>query len=152
MPDQYSMQTIDQFVGETVGVSDWLTIDQASINAFADATGDHQWIHVDEAKAAASPIGSTVAHGYFTLSLLSKMLGEIGVVPGDVQYVLNYGSDKVRYINFVRVDSRVRVVAELISAERRPLGTMLKVRATMEIEGEAKPAMVAEVLLLAVGV
>ena len=145
----YQMDTVQEFVGTELGVSRWVQIDQNQINAFADATGDHQWIHIDEERAKASPMGATIAHGYLTLSLLPMLLGEINVMPGDVSHVLNYGADKVRFTNFVKVNSKVRVRTELISAEPKGMGMLLKMRNTMEIEGDDKPAMVADTLSLA---
>ena len=145
----YTFDTINDFIGTELGVSAWITIDQDRINAFADATGDHQWIHVDEEKAKNSPLGSTVAHGYLTLSLLPALLSELRVIPDSVTHVLNYGADKLRFMNFVKVNSRVRVRVELLSAESKSGGILIKTRNTMEIEGEEKPAMVAETLSLA---
>lgn len=145
---EYTLTSINDFVGKELGVSDWHTIDQAQINAFADVTGDHQWIHVDIEKAAASPIGSTVAHGYYVLSLLPKMLDGLSVIPSGVSHALNYGTDRVRFTTFVKVDSRVRVRVELQSARPKGMGVLLKMLNTMEIDGEEKPAMVAETLAM----
>lgn len=142
----FTLQNLDQFIGKELGVSEWQLIDQAQINAFADATGDHQWIHVDQEKAQASPIGSTVAHGYLTLSLLPAMMAQLNVIPSGVTHVLNYGADKVRFMNFVKVDSRVRVRVTVDSVKPKGMGILLKLLCTMEIEGEEKPAMVAETL------
>lgn len=147
--ENFTFDNIDQFVGQELGVSDWFTIDQQRINDFADATGDHQWIHVDEAKAAASPLGSTIAHGYLTMSLLPMMMGEIGTIPAGVTHVLNYGADKLRFTNFVKVNARVRNRAKLVSATPKSGGILLKIENTMEIEGDSRPAMIAETLSLA---
>lgn len=144
----YTLANIEQFIGRELGVSAWLSIDQARINAFADATGDQQWIHVDVAKAQASPIGTTVAHGYLTLALLPLLLGELNVFPAGISHVLNYGADKVRFMNFVKVDARVRVRVSLESVTAKGMGQLLKIKNIMEIEGETKPAMVAETLSL----
>ena len=96
--ERYDINTLEQFVGQELGVSDWLTVDQERINEFADCTGDHQWIHVDIERAQReSPLGSTIAHGYLTLALLSAMLMELGVVPAGVSRALNYGLDRVRF-------------------------------------------------------
>ena len=146
--NDYTLANIDQFVGTERGVSDWLQIDQARINAFADATNDHQWIHVDPAKAKASPIGTTVAHGYLTLSLLPYLLGELNIFPSGISHILNYGADKIRFMNFVKVGARVRVRATLLSVTPKGLGQLIKMQNIMEIEGETKPAMVAETLSL----
>ena len=144
----YTLQNIEQYVGQELGVSSWLQIGQERINAFADATLDHQWIHVDEEKAAASPLGSTIAHGFLTLSLLSGMVEEIGVIPEGAGYVLNYGADKVRFTSFVKVNARVRNRVELMSVTPKRGGILLKTLNTMEIEGEDRPALVAEALSL----
>src|ERR1700692_3435390 len=105
----YSVATLDEFVGQEVGVSDWVTIDQARIDAFAQCTGDNQWIHVDVERAAReSPFGGTIAHGYLTLSLLASPAMEVGLIPADASAGLNYGLDKVRFITPVRAGARVR--------------------------------------------
>lgn len=146
--ENYTLDTIEDFVGQEIGVSSWITIDQERINAFADATLDHQWIHVDIEKAAQSPLGSTVAHGYLTLSLLSKMIEEVGVVPSGVGYALNYGADKLRFTGFVKVNARIRNRVELMSVTPKRGGLLLKTLNTVEIEGEDKPALIAEILSL----
>jgi acyl dehydratase len=146
--EHYTLENITEFIGQEIGVSDWITIDQARINAFADATLDHQWIHVDEEKAAKSPLGSTIAHGYLTLSLLSKMLEEVGVVPSGVGHVLNYGADKLRFTSFVKVNSRIRTRVKLLSVTPKQGGSLLKTVNTVEIEGAERPALVAEILSL----
>ena len=141
---------LESHVGLDLGATDWLEIDQQRINTFADATGDHQWIHVDLERAAReSPLGGTIVHGFLTLSLLPMLSGEVGMVPAGVAHVLNYGADKVRFLNPVRVGSRVRLRMELIEAgEKRPGQHLIKTRNTIEIEGQDKPAMVAETLSL----
>ena len=149
----YCYQTIQQFVGRELGVSDWLTIDQDRINRFADCTDDHQWIHVDLERARKeSPWGTTIAHGYLTLSLLSSLQSSVGVIPADVSQVVNYGLDKVRFVAPVRAGQRIRDRVVLLSVEDKGQGRLLKTQNTVEIEGEEKPALVAEVLFLAVGV
>lgn len=147
--DSYSFANLDDYIGRELGVSEWITIDQARINAFADATGDHQWIHVNPERAAASPIGATIAHGFLTLALLPMLNEQMGLIPAGVQFVLNYGADRVRFVNFVRVNSRVRNRVRLVGAEPKSGGILLKFENTMEIDGESKPAMVAETLMLA---
>ena len=149
----YRYQTIQQFVGRELGVSDWLTIDQDRINRFADCTDDHQWIHVDLERAREeSPWRTTIAHGYLTLSLLSSLQSTIGVIPADVSQVVNYGLDKLRFVAPVRAGRRIRNRVVLLSVEDKGQGRLVKTQNTVEIEGEDKPALVAEVLLLVVGV
>lgn len=131
-------------IGETLGVSDWVLVDQARINAFADTTDDHQFIHVDEEKAKASPFGGTIAHGLLTLSLLVPM-GESAMPRVDVQVLINYGFDKVRFLSPVRSGSRVRGHFKLLElSEKRPGQWQQKVEVTVEIEGADKPALIAE--------
>jgi acyl dehydratase len=129
--------------------SGWLTIDQARINAFADATLDHQFIHVDTEKASRTPFGRTIAHGYLTMSLVSYFAGECGIRPENAAMAINYGSDKVRFVQPVKVNDRIRAHAVLKGAEDRPPGqVLLTTRFTIEIEGQEKPAMVADILSL----
>jgi acyl dehydratase len=129
--------------------SGWLTIDQARINAFADATLDHQFIHVDEVRAAHTPFGRTIAHGYLTMSLISFFAGGCGIRPENTVMAINYGSDKVRFLQPVKVDNRIRAHAVLKSVEEKSPGQiLLKTRFTIEIESEEKPAMVADILSL----
>ena len=132
-------------VGEVLGVSDWLVVDQARIDRFAEATGDHQWIHVDPARAAAGPFGGTVAHGFLTLSLLPWFF-EHGFVVEDTRMGLNYGLDRVRFPAPVPVDSRLRAHFKLLSYEPIEGGAQLLVEATIEREGSVKPVCVAESL------
>ena len=149
----YSMSTLADFTGRELGVSNWTTLDQRRINEFAQITGDRQWIHVDLERAAReSPFGGTIAHGYLTLALLASLAMEIGVVPGDAKAGLNYGLDKVRFMTAVRAGARVRNRMILVSAEDKGGGRMLvKTQNTLEIEGEQKPALVAETLVMLVG-
>ncbi|RST86794.1 MaoC family dehydratase [Aquibium carbonis] len=137
-------------VGTELGVSSWVTVDQAMIDQFAATTGDHQWIHVDTARAQReSPFGSTVAHGYLTLSLVAVMSYEIGAVPDNVGTTLNYGLDKVRFLAPVKSGSRVRMRSHLTSLDEKAPGQyLMKCVATIEIEGEARPALIAETLAL----
>ncbi|HEV2364978.1 MAG TPA: MaoC family dehydratase [Caulobacteraceae bacterium] len=136
-------------VGQETGVSDWLEITQERVNAFADATGDHQWIHVDVERANRE-IGGPIAHGYLTLSLIphlsAGMMGVRGVTRG-----INYGSDKVRFTNMVRVGKRIRLRQKLIGAEPKAGGLQLKNLCTIEIEGEERPACVAETISVIYG-
>jgi acyl dehydratase len=149
----YTMTTVPQFVGRELGVSSWVTVGQDRIDQFAACTGDRQWIHVDVDRARReSPFGGPVAHGYLSLSLLAALVMEIGVIPPDAATGLNYGLDKVRFIAPVKTDASVRMRAALISAEPQSGGRMLlKLQSTLEIEGEAKPALVAEVLCMLIG-
>lgn len=140
---------LSQYIDRALEPSAWLTIDQARIDAFADATLDHQFIHIDEEKARQTPFGSTIAHGYLTMSLISYFATECGVRPENLVMAINYGSDKVRFLQPVRVDSRIRAHAVLKSVEDRACNQVLvKTKFTIEIEGEGKPAMVAEILSL----
>ena len=131
-------------VGTEVGVSDWVLVDQDRVNKFADATGDHQWIHVDVERATRE-IGGPIAHGYLTLSLIpflgAGMLPVKGVTRG-----INYGSDKVRFVNMVRVGKRVRMRQKLIGVEPKAGGMLIRNECTIEIEGESKPACIAETM------
>jgi acyl dehydratase len=131
-----------------LGASDWITITQEQVNLFADATGDHQWIHVDEERAAGGPFGQTVAHGYLTLSLVAQLLPQVLRIE-DSGMGVNYGVDRVRFTNPVLVGSRVRLTATLSGSEPRGRGLLNRVGVQMDIEGEERPAMVGEVLVLA---
>jgi acyl dehydratase len=144
---------IDQLaaaVGEDLGTSDWLEISQERVGQFADATEDHQWIHVDEERAAHGPFGGTIAHGYLTLSLIPALSQSIFSVETDGPR-LNYGLNKVRFPSPVKVGSRVRAHATLAELTDVAAGKQLVVRYTIEIEGEAKPACVAETVVLLIG-
>ncbi|BBZ42583.1 MaoC family dehydratase [Mycobacterium conspicuum] len=130
--------------GETLGQSDWVTITQEDVNLFADATGDHQWIHVDPERAAKGPFGKTIAHGYMTLSLLPRLQHEIYTVNG-IKLAINYGLNKVRFPSPVPVGSKVRAVASLVSVDDVGDGAVQAVvSTTVEIDGAPKPACVAE--------
>ena len=129
--------------GHDIGSSDWLLIDQARISLFAEATGDHQWIHIDPARAAAGPFGAPIAHGFLTLSLL-PVLFESAFAIDDVRMGVNYGLNRVRFVSPVRVGSRVRGRFKLVSYEPLEGGAQLTVEATIELEGSVKPACVAE--------
>ena len=129
--------------GQEIGNGDWLLIEQARIDLFAQATGDHQWIHIDPARAAAGPFGAPIAHGFLTLSLL-PMLFEGAFAVADVRMGVNYGLNRVRFVSPVRVGSRVRGRFKLLRYEPLDGGAQLTVEATIELEGSAKPACVAE--------
>ncbi len=138
-----------QHVGNELGRSGWLKIDQQRIDLFAEATGDFQFIHVDPEKAAKTPFGCTIAHGFLTLSLLPLLMEEIMLLPEGLKMVVNYGLDSVRFVQPVKVDSKVRLKLELREAsEKRPGQWLLKATATLEIEGEEKPAYIAEPITL----
>jgi acyl dehydratase len=133
---------LPRLAGEEIGVSDWIEVTQERVDKFADATGDHQWIHVDVARAKRE-MGGTIAHGYLTLSLI-PMLGASLVQVDGVSRAINYGSDRVRFLNMLRVGKRVRLRLKIVTAEHRAHGTVVKFESTVEIEGETKPACVAE--------
>lgn len=140
---------LKDYVGKELGRSEWLTIDQDRINLFAEATGDFQFIHVDPVKAAQTPFGSTIAHGFLSLSLMPKLMEDILILPEGVKMVVNYGLDSVRFIQPVKVDSKVRLKVDLVDAtEKKPGQWLLKATATLEIEGSEKPAYIAEPLSL----
>ena len=150
--DGYSLSTLGHFVGQELGVSDWVTVDQARINQFAEQTGDHQWIHVDVERARReSPFGSTIAHGYLTLSLAAACQMQIGVIPAGVAEALNYGLDRARFLAPVKAGARIRDRVVLLDVERKDGNLLLKTRNTIEIEGEAKPACLAETITLLFG-
>jgi acyl dehydratase len=132
-------------VGQRLGVSRFHTVSQEQVNLFAEATGDHQWIHVDPDRARSGPFGTTIAHGYLTLSLAPMLLWEILEVTGAAQ-VINYGIGKARFPAPVPVASRVRLAADLVAAEEIPGGLQTTLRLTFEIKDVPKPACVAEIL------
>lgn len=149
----YSLATLHQFVGRELGVSDWLTVDQERINEFAACTGDFQWIHVDVERAAReSPFSSTIAHGYLTLSLLPQWQYALGLVPDDARQAINYGLERVRFIKPVRAGARLRNRAVLLEVRDSGSGkTTMTTRNTVEIEGEERPAMVADTIAVLIG-
>ena len=149
MADIVPASELASWIGKERPPSDWLTIDQDRINAFADATLDHQFIHIDAEKAKQTPFGTTIAHGYLSLSLLPYFSAQCGIAPDNLAMAINYGSDKVRFLQPVPVGSRVRchmVLAEV--TEKGPGQYLCKSNVTVEIEGADKPALVAEVLSL----
>ncbi len=146
-----SVEEIDGLIGQVTDTSDWFEIDQARINAFADATVDHQWIHVDEEAAAKGPIGSTIAHGFLTLSLLPYLAAGGTVVPAGMVMALNYGANNLRFLAPVPVGSRIRAVSTLKDfAERSSDRYLITMSIVVEIEGSETPALVVEALTLAV--
>lgn len=138
-------------VGQSLGSSDWTLIEQSQIQEFADCTGDQQWIHTDVKRAAReSPFGATIAHGMLTISLVPLWVNEIGTTPSDASAMLNYGFDKVRFLTPVLSGKRVRAHAKLLEATPKSGGRLLlKQEFTVEIEGEDKPAVIAEFLMMA---
>jgi acyl dehydratase len=138
-----TLASLQQRIGEELAVGDWLTVDQATIDKFADATGDHQWIHVDKERAAKGPFGTTVAHGYLTLSLLPK-LAESALKVDDVRMGVNYGLNRVRFPAPVPSGSRIRARLKLLTYEPIDGGAQLVMQVTMEREGSDKPVCVAE--------
>ena len=142
-----SFDDLTAAVGEDLGASDWLTIEQDRVDAFAEATGDHQWIHVDVERAASGPFGGTIAHGYLTLSLIPMLGAQVfGLeTPGAK---LNYGVNKVRFPHPVRVGSRIRDHVTMGEVTDLPAGKQLTLRHTIEIEGRPKPGCVAETVVL----
>ena len=147
-----TLEQLSAAVGEHLGTSDWVLIDQSRIDTFAAATGDHQWIHVDAERAASGPYGRTIAHGYLTLSLLPVMVSSVVAYDG-WGAKLNYGSDKVRFPQPVPVGSRVRASVELASVREVAAGVQVGLRSTVEVEGPdgvmlPKPALVAQTLTL----
>ena len=139
-----SLDEIRASVGQEIGVSSWLPIDQARIDAFAEATEDRQFIHTDPAAAAQTPFGRTIAHGFLSLSLLSRMAAEATLLPAGLKMAINYGFDRVRFLAPVRSGSRVRGRFTLDSVEEKAPGQILMRHAvTVEIEGEEKPALTA---------
>ena len=137
---------LSEYIGKEVGLTDWLEVNQDRINIFAEATGDFQYIHIDESRAAETPFGTTIAHGFLTLSLLSKLSSMGGGIKLKSAVMgINYGLDKVRFINPVKVNSKIRARFELVNAEeKKPKHYLLKHNVTVEIDGEEKPALIAE--------
>jgi acyl dehydratase len=140
-----SIEEIQARVGSEIGVSGWLLIDQAAIDAFADVTQDHQFIHTDPEAAAQTPFGGTIAHGFLTLSLLSRMAADVMLRPESVSMAVNYGFERVRFIAPVRSGSRVRGRFVLLGAhEKNPGQWQFVHQVTVEIEGGDKPALTAD--------
>ena len=148
--NQFSLDTFAAQVGQELGVSDWLIVDQERINQFADCTGDHQWIHVDVERAKReSPFGTTIAHGYLTLSLLPLLQASAGIKPVGAKAAINYGLDRARFIAPVPAGARIRDRIVLAAVDDKGGGRiLLTTRHTVEIEGQEKPAMIAETLTM----
>ena len=145
----FTFRTVDEAlagVGLNVGPSGWIPITQERIDRFADATGDHQWLHVDPERAASGPFGATIAHGYLTLSLINMVLPDL-IMPDNLNWGVNYGCDRVRFPAPVRVGSRVRMAGEVTKVDKLDeLTVQVTLRITVEIEGEPKTGCVADVL------
>lgn len=142
-------QDYSDFIGRETDATDWLEVDQDRVNAFADCTLDHQFIHIDPEAASKTPFGSTIAHGFLTLSLLSYFAEQLKIAMDGVKMGVNYGLDKVRFINPVKVGQRVRARGKVLDIlEKNPGQFQLKLEITVEIEGEAKPALIAEWLVM----
>lgn len=147
MPNFVTLEEARSLIGQEVGISPWLEITQERINQFAAATGDFQFIHIDRDRAIAeTPFGGTIAHGFLTLSLLSTLSAQTSVIKiKDARMTINYGLDKVRFMSPVKVGKRIRARFELIEVKSKSAGNiLLKHKATVEIEGDEKPAMIAE--------
>ena len=148
---QVPIEQLKDYIGKELGHSDWLTVDQDRVDRFADCTGDHQFIHVDPERARETPFGGTIAHGFLSLSLMPMLMEGLMVTPACTRMGVNYGLDSLRFIQPVRVGSRVRLALTLLDAyEKNPGQWLLKGRAVMEIEGAEKPAYVAETLALCI--
>jgi acyl dehydratase len=147
MSTELTLAELESAAGLELEPSDWVTLDQQKIELFAEATGDHQWIHVDPEAAARGPFGTTVAHGYLSLSLLPDLLGRVLKV-SDARMGVNYGIEKVRFTAPVPSGSRVRLKPTIRKAERRGEGVLYNVAVEVEIEGAEKPALVGEVVYL----
>jgi acyl dehydratase len=142
----HGIADLEAAIGQEIGPTEWFTVDQARINGFADDTEDHQWIHIDPERAAAGPFGTTVAHGFLTLSLVPYFSSQLRAVEG-VRMGINYGLDRVRFPTPVPVGSRLRARATLISLDKVGEGAVQLVnRVTVEVEGSAKPACVADMV------
>jgi acyl dehydratase len=140
---------LKSYVGKSLGCSDWMQVDQQRIDQFAECTGDHQFIHVDPDKARLTPFGSTIAHGFLSLSLMPMMMESLMIMPEGLKMAVNYGLDSLRFIQPVKVGSRVRLQLDVVDVhEKNPGQWLIKARAVMEIEGQAKPAYIAEPLTL----
>ena len=147
MADQIKAEDLPSLIGKDLDPSPWLEITQERVNQFAEATNDHQFIHVDPGKAAQTPFGGPIAHGFLSLSLLSYLNAQSAVVPENLVMGVNYGSDKIRYLMPVRVGKRIRSLQKVLEVtEKRPGNWLLKVQVTVEIENEETPALIAEIL------
>ncbi|WP_185268447.1 MaoC family dehydratase [Halopseudomonas xiamenensis] len=141
-----SAKALEQAVGQSLGVTEWITIDQQRVDTFAEATGDHQWIHVDPEKAKTGPFGGTIAHGYLTLSLVNYFLPQLMQVE-NLQMGVNYGCDRVRFPAPVKVGARIRGAGEITQVETLANGSVqVVVRVTVEVEGSERPGCVVDTI------
>ena len=151
MADQIKAEDLPLLIGKDLDPSPWLEITQERVNQFAEATNDHQFIHVDPEKAAQTPFGGPIAHGFRSLSLLSYLNAQSAVVPANLVMGVNYGSDKIRSLMPVRVGKRIRSLQKVLEVtEKKPGNWLLKYQVTVEIEGEETPALIAEILSMLV--
>jgi acyl dehydratase len=149
MPEFIALDDIAPLVGQDLEPSDWFEMTQERVNQFADATNDHQFIHVKPLKAKFTPFGGTIAHGFLTLSMITHLMTQNAPVPKGLKMTINYGSDKVRYIAPVRVGKRIRAQQKIVDiTEKKPGQWLFKTEVSIEIEGEDKPALVAEILMM----
>ncbi len=149
MPNMIKVEDLPSMVGQQLEPSDWLEITQERVNQFADATNDHQFIHVKPLKAKLTPFGGTIAHGFLSLSLITCLMTQNAAVPENLKMTINYGSDKVRYIAPVRVGKRIRANQKILEVtEKKPGQWLVKTGISIEIEGEDKPALIAEILMM----
>ena len=148
MSDTMTREELFGLVGQDLGTSDWFQLGQDRINQFADVTEDRQFIHIDPVRAADSPFGGTIAHGMWTLSMIVHLCENFAPTVEGVRMVINYGFDRVRFAAPVKVDGRIRAVATLIDVKERSGQMLVKAKVTIEIEGESKPALVAEWLTM----
>jgi acyl dehydratase len=145
--DSYTLENSSSFLDKEIGVSAWRVVSQADIDAFAEATGDHQWIHTDVERAASGPFGTTVAHGLMTLGLTYKLVSDAGLLPTGSKMCVNYGYDRVRFPAPVKVADRIRCRVRLTAIEpRSPGGLLLTHEYTVEVEDQTKPALVCDCL------
>lgn len=149
MPKEIQLEEFANAAGVESEPSEWLEISQDRVNQFADATNDHQYIHVDAERAAASPFGGTIAHGFLTLSLVVDLIEEHMLIPAGTETTINYGSDKVRFLAPVRVGKRIRARQQITDvSEKKPGQWLVNRNVVVEIEGIDKPALIAEILLM----
>ena len=151
MANQIKAEDLTSLIGKDLDPSPWLEITQERVNRFAEATNDHQFIHVDPEKAAQTLFGGPIAHGFLSLSLLSYLNAQSAVVPENLVMGVNYGSDKIRYLMPVRVGKRIRSLQKVLEVtEKKPGNWLLKYQVTVEIENEETPALIAEILSMLV--
>ena len=149
MPTKMTVDELASLAGTQLEPSEWLKITQDRVNQFADATNDHQFIHVKPLRARLTPFRGTIAHGFLSLSLITHLVTENAPVPDGLKMTINYGSDRVRFINPVRVGKRIRARQKIIEVtEKKPRQWLVKTEVTVEIEGEEKPALIAEILMM----